>query len=983
MELSLNELFIAYRKAKAEAYRDGNVASGLKFAAFEQDLVANLEKLLPHLGEAETDYWSDAQNVGALTSIPKRPARQQPKQSRWHYFDADPLLQWQGNEDRDSPSLMPFRDIIDPTVEAQVLSALWIIHAGSHLDRLLSDRHVFANRVDRLRDASGAMKMDSHRLFRAFAEQYGKWQANGYEAISRALAENRDVVVYNFDLKDFYHEIRPGFISNEIASIEDPLGYPHAIPLTKHLLQAMSTWTRQCLGIEYGLPVGLTASGLIANVLLTPMDRELGIFGDVYYGRYVDDIFLAVSRAGEDASSTAAMDRLVSSVSCFRFNSEASTEQEVRVVVRDHPALQLSREKTSIKRLHGPAGVEILQALIEEQNARSSEQRVKPPLPSDPVELGRRALILRDGDNIQVHELRSAKSIELRRAAFTQMLRLMERYDIDLAPFDWQTIRSRFYGLIIRHCLTPDEFYTYFKRLPWVIALMVSCNDQRDWEEFVEKLVLLKEVVSPRDGLQAERFWNLLSWQLVEAVVGAAKAEDFGVVSDLSAQILRKLGSITVGDIDASALSRDLHAADWARAPYGERWIAGEPQEQLQYATPLDLLPSEVRRFQEIVTLPPFDWRPILFPTRPLSTYAITSCLPLQELPNVARYLRAFRGYGGSNLPLEYHEEAVGLQRLKVGTGGTTSRGLNPGSAVIAVASVETRNDDLLQSLAPSPPTRLSRYERIRGIVSATLRARGQVDYLVMPELCLPRRWAQGVVELLGNANISLIAGLEYKVVGHDVQNQALLALTSHSLPGLTIAIRSDKTQPAWVEKFELEHAKPQAFKFVSRSQSPLLVSHDGFCFCALICSDFTNLDLRTPLRGEIDGLFVLEWNRDTDGFSNMVASSATDLHAYIIQVNNRLFGDSWIRGPFCERYERDILRVKGGRDDFVLTGEIDFMQLRQYQLRRPEMSCEDQTKLIARLNRIRDRSHLREYSKARKFKPVPIGFKASKWRGG
>ena len=48
----------------------------------------------------------------------------------------------------------------------------------------------------------------------------------------------------------------------------------------------------------------------------------------------------------------------------------------------------------------------------------------------------------------------------------------------------------------------------------------------------------------------------------------------------------------------------------------------------------------------------------------------------------------------------------------------------------------------------------------------------------------------------------------------------------------------------------------------------------------------------------------------DTDTFNALVESAALDIHAYIIQCNNRQYGDSRIRAPYKDRWKRDLLRV-------------------------------------------------------------------------
>jgi hypothetical protein len=81
-----------------------------------------------------------------------------------------------------------------------------------------------------------------------------------------------------------------------------------------------------------------------------------------------------------------------------------------------------------------------------------------------------------------------------------------------------------------------------------------------------------------------------------------------------------------------------------------------------------------------------------------------------------------------------------------------------------------------------------------------------------------------------------------------------------------------------------------------------------------------------------VDALFIPEWNPDTETFNALVESAALDMHAYIIQCNDRQYGDSHIRAPFKDSWKRDVLRVKGGVTDYCVIGEIDVQSLRQFQ---------------------------------------------------
>jgi hypothetical protein len=130
--------------------------------------------------------------------------------------------------------------------------------------------------------------------------------------------------------------------------------------------------------------------------------------------------------------------------------------------------------------------------------------------------------------------------------------------------------------------------------------------------------------------------------------------------------------------------------------------------------------------------------------------------------------------------------------------------------------------------------------------------------------------------------------------------------------------------------------------------------TYRGFCFSALICSDLTNIAHRHQLCGNVDALFILEWNSDTKTFASLVEATANDLHAFVAQVNNRTYGDSRLRAPAVEDYLRDVVQVKGGVSDYYVLGEIDFLSLRKEQMRA---------------------------AKKPKFKPTPIGYKMSSQR--
>lgn len=54
----------------------------------------------------------------------------------------------------------------------------------------------------------------------------------------------------------------------------------------------------------------------------------------------------------------------------------------------------------------------------------------------------------------------------------------------------------------------------------------------------------------------------------------------------------------------------------------------------------------------------------------------------------------------------------------------------------------------------------------------------------------------------------------------------------------------------------------------------------------------------------------------------------------FVAQVNTSQYGDTRLTQP-VETARKDILKLKGGKNDAILTGEINIKELRQFQLKK------------------------------------------------
>jgi len=269
----------------------------------------------------------------------------------------------------------------------------------------------------------------------------------------------------------------------------------------------------------------------------------------------------------------------------------------------------------------------------------------------------------------------------------------------------------------------------------------------------------------------------------------------------------------------------------------------------------------------------------------------------------------------------------------------------------IAVTSWKTQMASWTASVMRMLDPDADRYARLCRLLDAVIAQPLQSRYLILPELALPAHWFIRIARKLQGRGISLITGIEYlHAPKKRVSNQVWAALSHNGLgfPSLII-YRQDKQRPALHEEQELQRLAGLEMKPDKVWKIPPIIQHGDFRFALLICSELTNISYRAALRGKVDALFVPEWNQDTETFNALVESAALDMHAYVIQCNDRQYGDSRIRAPYKDSWLRDVLRVKGGINDYCVIGEIDVQALREFQ------SC--------------------HRSPAKPFKPVPDGF--------
>jgi hypothetical protein len=343
--------------------------------------------------------------------------------------------------------------------------------------------------------------------------------------------------------------------------------------------------------------------------------------------------------------------------------------------------------------------------------------------------------------------------------------------------------------------------------------------------------------------------------------------------------------------------------------------------------------------YQKSRRTPKCDPVGLLFPTRPLGETEICLNNPAALVVGRKMYLSLFAlrgqalptsGGSGSGRHSKHNSPPHRFYEAEF-----------PGQSVrIAITNYQTELNAWTGRVRKKPDLSLNRLIRLLELVDAFLRHHQRSDwherplYFCFPELSIPPEWIHQIAFFFSQAGVSLVAGVEYEFLGKKgpLRNSAYLFLRNRNLGyPATYVIRQPKTQAAPAEAQELWQEGNYTLSGPLPEELPVYV-HGDFRFGVLICSELTDAQIHHHFRGYVDAIICLEWNKDVETFSALVEGAAQTIHAFIVQVNNRLYGDSRIRAPAKERFHRDIVRLNGGDHDYWVVGTLPIKELRDFQ---------------------------------------------------
>jgi predicted amidohydrolase len=966
MQISLSELFLAYRQAKQALYQEQRTPDRLDIAEAEMRLPRRLLVLRRNLLKG---HWFDGLPLGVLWLPIKSAVHSKARGTGVIVVDGPPTK---------TLRRLNLRLHLTPSLDFSTVEAIWLWKFGPALEATLTTT-ARGNRLN-LRQHGTEFDLHGRDPFQFWPEAYRRFRDDGLNVAKSMLQDRRGkCVVATFDLASYYDEIDPRFLLtasfiNEVARDAaankvtfDPAEYRRA---TQSLLAAFRRYRDQrtkLLGVRArnGIPIGALTSRVIANVALSKLDTYvLSRPGVRYYARYVDDILIIASNITSNGRKRTPR-AIASDFLPVARDKKDDIILDSKSLHRSGSKFVLQTKKLKVYELTGRRGRDFLATIERDVRLISSERRDLINRDGLESESPLSGLLIGADDRTPVQVLRDVDRLKVERYAANVAIGKIDVVTkfVD-APASAGWCRKQLRPLA-EAVTDADHWIEFFDTACRALGVSIRARDIETSQSILERLdAQLQPIRAPRASLSL--FWNnqritgrraqnaIVRWfdiRLKQEICGSINAETLKSRKTVLAELSKIFGpnlhanTVAAKDIRAGALA--LQAADLRSLDRESDFRLGRTRRQASRSRSWDRLVhtldtetttasrmvrissflSACRRLRDPMFkgVTPVD---ILLMTRPPTTFDIGYRWSRAAKP-ISTLVKTINAVRGTRYPASSVRR---LDKSTISVARPTNAWPSPPRLSIVLGNLTGDESWAWAAATGAPVLSPARLTSLAKVVNRAIRVgRHNVSkqtVLVLPELSVPRAWIRLVAEHLVAENVSLVSGVEYHRHAGRVSNEAVGVFTSGFNMGAVCVW--PKGKPARDEERKLL-ARGVQFKRPPRVP-PLAVQTKGGTISTLICSELLEVERRSALMGRIDLLLVPSWNQDTATFDHTIQTTANDVHCYVAIANNATFSDCRIHCPSDERWKRDVCRLICRMEDETISAHLDFEPLREFQ---------------------------------------------------
>lgn len=834
---------------------------------------------------------------------------------------------------------------INMPIELHLLETVWALYISKMAyDSKIIRECSFGNSVDEKilfkdyeEELSKSINFMKNKFFKIYFSQYCEWKNRAIQTIEKNKKDKSTLLV-SLDIKSFYYSVRWKF--NELGDLLNDRRIEQLKSLTQIMEEVFLTYTKRLKEVrelsqdiykgETVLPIGLFSSMILANVYLSSFDQKM-LKNDriLYYGRYVDDMILVMN------------------VSQTKIElDDAGIEEVLKDEILDsldrktysiHGYKDLIIQKDKMKVIYFECGKsDGLIANLKKTKIVPSQMNVVPM------------------NDIQLQDFEEA-AYAIHNFTNETKIRDIGQLEVDrfkLAMYMSGIVRNSRYRLSYwvakeekrQRQIEKNKIIKFFEGINaveynsnWINALyyflLNSTTDKRDWNKFEEQVrtairkITIKQIDSIKKGKERQikaRMKQDLSLQFDICVATA-----LAINPRYSKKEKKEILDICIKIRKANLFNHYL--LSFPLINYCDDLAENIDLSNMKL-NELETNCFEIQRSNKMRFSPRFINYDELF------LFALVKCIVCDKNWHLSEGVinnirKLFFKVNNINLewakPLCISVEEKRINEYMIQQIQLYGKNRRLDKVRIAVANIKLDINACCMGLNETAVAR-SRKDFLNFLSESYSNGDNKVDYLVFPEFYLPLSWMQDVLSFSRKTGITVITGIQY-VTKYNY---------AHNLIGVFAQMKSGKYSSSCVIVREKNNYAPLEKKILATEgyytkdkETPLYTHIDdgGVRLGTFLCYEFTDICARSLFKNNTDVVFIPENNSDTNYFSNIVETMTRDLHAFMVQANTSIYGDSRISGPYSRDY-RNVVQIKGGDNDSLIIGTINIQSVIKYR---------------------------------------------------
>lgn len=850
-------------------------------------------------------------------------------------------------------------------IELHLISTLWIIREGFKLNEFIGNDNYGYHLPVNSRDE----KWHSEKLlFTKYFDKYQEWRDKGIKSAKQQIKEGNDVMLISLDVKNFFHSTDIIF-----SEVKKAIGIEDEHSLTD-LLEAISLkYTEIIASVEENnkerkgtlLPIGLVSSGVIANWFLCEFDAELKEkTSPVYYGRYVDDIFIVVSNVKEPKINNKEDDAhaIINWLADKYFYDKKpllkkEEGKDIKFVFADERYKGLEIQSSKIKLFYfSPkwplAMLNKFQKALEENSSAfwflPDEEEMKNSLDDE-------AYDMQYEDTI--NKFRSISDIKASKYGASVFL----AKKIKLAILQNSIADDKITEEVFRF-FKGQAKVTLFNMWEKVFTYLVVTNDlssiHRLYNEIIFSIDKISHANENIEKLLKEDLRRYLDISIQLALSLNPKIFD-SLISNEKFKINKDNYRLGISNLRYSLLTRHhylifpfliitkyytetnesvLANGLFNRLMSSDDFIINDTIINDKWRIPRWIYFQEINILYLFVYLKRFE-KDYLFYYENENKYAANY---LNE--SIALFNKVNSKNISGFINIDKFKQFVDEKQIKIYTDSITITEKSDKDKLkvlkVGLSNFKILNNEI--AVAISEDSKIYKEKRIKHIKLLNNAETEKVDLLILPETCVPIDWLYAYSDESRRKDRAFIFGLEHFSVHNYCFNLSMCILP----------IKYGKITDSIVIPRLKNHYSPSENKTIQtygkkipklKSDIYHLINWRNVQFTIYNCYELTDITHRSIFRSELDVVFAIEYNKDINYFSNIAESTSRDLHCYFIQANTSNYGDSRVVEP-RETVRMNPVRVKGGENNVILKYNLNIEELRNFQIKRLPHQLDDKS---------------------------------------